>query len=120
MFGEKLDVKVGEEVGFIPGGFGFSSPRITTVERITPTGLIVADGVTYKPDGFERATKGTRYSAKARIVKATPEVREKVDRSNTRTLLGRAHRASNFDEFPIEKIREIQAILGPLLMETAT
>lgn len=55
---DKQKFEVGQEVAlFRPGGFHKTLIEIATVEKVTPSGYVVAGGRRFKPNGVEQGKK---------------------------------------------------------------
>ena len=72
----KLDVKVGDEVTII----GRYLERIVKVDHVTSAGLIDAGGKRWSAAGWERGTKGSKWSTPGHIVRTTQAHRDLFER----------------------------------------
>lgn len=99
------DLKVGDEVIVISGGWG-AREHIEKVENVNKTTVRVC-GLLFKFDGYERTSSWNR----AKIKQCTKEARERVGLNEERRKLANALYRADFMNMPVDKLRRINAII---------
>lgn len=97
-------LKAGDEV-VVRRGYVYGDYRLSTVERVTST-LVIVNGLNYrKRDGY---TQGKSYQ-RCQLMEPAQELRDKIETSE---LLNRLSRTGVFDKLPLDSLRQINAILN--------
>ena len=98
------NLKVGDEVIVEPGYGGIK--RIEKVEKINKSSIVVG-GVLFGFSGVERGSGGRALM----IFECTAEAREKVLTARERYYIVNKLRNCNWDDVPIEKLREVYNLM---------
>lgn len=100
-------LKVGDKVVLDSSRHGTLALRV--VEKVTPSGRVTVGGHTFYPDGREYGVESYHCCA---LREATPElVLQAREQADFRRLSQRLQYSTKWPEIPLQKLREICAIL---------
>jgi len=104
------ELKAGDEV-VVRRGYVYGDYRLGTVERTTPT-LVIVSGLNYRRrDGY---TQGSGYQ-RCQLIQPTQELRDKIE---TTELLNKFSGTGVFDKLPLDSLRQIDVILKAALAQS--
>lgn len=109
MFGQEekewlASLKEGDQVAIDVGSYGYTSYKIVTVTRVTPTGIIkTSDSRQFNPNGRERGGAASAWSRNYRLEPFTPQVLDHIERAELLSKLS----STSFKQLPTELLRKI-------------
>lgn len=101
-------LKVGDKVIL-----SYYNAKIAEVERITPTGRIIVNGITFTSDGIEYRKTKRWDDTKLYLIEATQEAIQKVkDDATIRLAIALIKEISRTEEITLDKAKLIISILS--------
>lgn len=105
---EWLDnLKEGDEVAIAIWSYSTTNYSLSTVEKITPTGIIKTRQYTFNQKGIERGGNST-WGGKKQLVEVTKEIKDKIE---TEKIL-RQITKTKFADLPLEILKDISEVIN--------
>ena len=96
-------LKVEDKVVINVGRYGHKNYKMTTIVKVTPTGIIKTKcGRTYNNDGWERG-KRDAWGGRTHLEPITQDIIDKIETDKLLYEIGKV----KFNELPLEILREI-------------
>jgi hypothetical protein len=98
------ELKVGDKVAINCGSYGYADYRISTVEKITPTGRIQANNTVFDHTGY---TMGSSYGGRDNLEPITDDILNFIKRKSLYYKLKNVE----WNKLPLDKMEAVAKIL---------
>jgi hypothetical protein len=101
-------LKDGDEAVIVSHNYGNHPYRLVKVDKVSPSGLIMAGDMVFSSDGWERGA--TNQHSRDHIIKPTQEILDEIKVHNLKRMIQKWVRVDMVDA-PLEKLLEVWSVM---------